>query len=267
MISDELLTALARFFDGGAGPSHDELTRMFGRFQLEGMDPRNGPEGATIGKMKRVREVLSGALDHDPQQGEKLIKALIGGLKAYGMFRLDSPSYAGADKVASAREAFRRAGFELTPDGTLFAQSLENLDGAELTEALWAYVKRARAGSEDAALLVGTGKDLLEATAKHVVVLTTGAEPQTTDLPTVLYLAFDRLGLAAGQNLVPHLDRDPHRALQQALWLLGFAVNRLRNAEGTGHGRPFPASVSNDEARIAVESIGLVSELLLVTKR
>jgi len=48
----------------------------------------------------------------------------------------------------------------------------------------------------------------------------------------------------------------------ECIYLLATAINRLRNEEGTGHGRPFPARVSDREAKIAVEAMGLVSELL-----
>ena len=264
MITEELVAAVAHFFDGGAGPSHDELTRMIRRAGLESGDPRLGPDGATVGKTKRVREVLSFALDRDREAGEKLVRFLIGAIKASGVFRQGAQEYAGAQVIQSARDAFRASGYELDPEGNLHPTTLENLEGAELTEALQAYVRRAQMGSSDAALLVGTGKDLLEATARHVLVTATGSYPTTSDLPTTLYLAFDRLGLAVpASEVVGRLDADPNRAIQQCLWLLGIAVNRLRNAEGSGHGRPFPATVSPAEGRRAVQSMGLVSQLLL----
>lgn len=40
-------------------------------------------------------------------------------------------------------------------------------------------------------------------------------------------------------------------------------MNALRNKTGTGHGRPFVPSVTDDEARAAVQLIGIVSGLLL----
>jgi hypothetical protein len=55
---------------------------------------------------------------------------------------------------------------------------------------------------------------------------------------------------------------DPGR-LAQTLYLLGLAVNKLRSSEGTGHGRPFPPAVSELEAKIAIEAMGVVSEFVL----
>jgi hypothetical protein len=264
MLTDEIIGAIAHFFDGGAGPSHDELDRMFRRAGLEAADPRRGSDGDTVGKMKRVREVLSYALDRDRSAGDRLTRALIGAIKAAGSFRPDAPTYAGEQVIQRARDAFHTAGYDLDPEGNLRQSTLENLEGSELTDALRAYVRRAQVGSDDAALLVGTGKDLLEATARHAIVVTTGSYPTGNHFPTTLYQAFDRLSLAVPPpDLADKLDRDPGRAIEQCLWLLGVSVNRLRNAEGTGHGRPFPARVTDDQARTAIQSMGLVSQLLL----
>ena len=196
MLTDEIIGAIAHFFDAGTGPTQDELDRMIRRAGLEAADPRGGPDGATVGKTKRVREVLSYALDRDREAGEKLVRFLVGAIKAAGSFRPGSPSYAGEQVIQAAREAFHAAGYELDPEGNLRQATLENLEGPELTDAIRAYVRRAQLGSQDAALLVGTSKDLLEATARHALVVATGSYPSSTDFPTTLYQAFDRLSLA-----------------------------------------------------------------------
>ncbi len=161
-----------------------------------------------------------------------------------------------------AREA--REGYDLDAEGHLHQATLENLDGIELTEALTTYVRRARRGAADGALLVGTGKDLLEAVARHVLVEMTGSYPQAGNFPMTLHLAFDRIDLTTpSPSVLDGLSQDPQEAIEQALWLLGVCVNRLRNAQGTGHGRPFPATVTEEEASVAIQAMGLVSELLL----
>ena len=69
------------------------------------------------------------------------------------------------DAIANAIATFRTERWALTEDGELLPRVLEGLPGAELSSALSSYVKRAQRSGEDAALLAGTGKDLLEATA------------------------------------------------------------------------------------------------------
>jgi len=262
MLTEEIVSAISRFCDR-KGPTHDELSRYFARFGLERFDPARKFPDDSIGKMKRVREVLSQALDSDQEAGAKLVRALVGAIKATGGFRSTSPDYAGDEVIQAAQDAFRTAGYDLDPEGNLRPAVLENLEGVEATEALRAYVRRAQGGSNDAALVVGTGKDLLEATARHVLVGATGAYPTSADFPTTLYQAFERLGMSASYDMLQKLDRNPRAAIEQSLYLLGNAVNRLRNAEGIGHGRPFPATVTNAQARIAIQAMGLVSQLLL----
>jgi hypothetical protein len=262
MLSDEIASTVARFFDGGHGPSHDELTRAFARVHLSHADPRKADP--FMGKMKRVRAVLAYAIDHEVDAGDQLVKILIGILRAAGAFRTGSDEYAGDDLIGAAREAFRHEGVELDLDGNLHQSTLENLEGVELTEALAAYVRRARRGGSDGALLVGTGKDLLEAVARHVLVEMTGSYAKSDNFPMTLHLAFDRLGLTTPPpNALDPLSGDPQKAVEEALWILGVCVNRLRSAQGTGHGRPFAPTVSDDQASIAIQAMGLVSELLL----
>lgn len=263
MLNDEIISIVSRFFDAGKGPSHDELTRMFKRAGLESKDPLE--PGVTIGKMKRCREVLSLALDEDPVAGQKLVTMIIGSIKASGGFRSSSENYAGEEAIAIARRAFQNAGFDLDPEGNLRPLLLENLNGKNATEALYSYVRRARLGTEDAALVLGTGKDLLEATARHVLVQKTGSYPTATNFSMTLFQAFDRLNLSCPNlELIRHLDNENSvRAVEQALFLLGAAVNRLRNSEGSGHGRPYLSSISAEQARLATQALGIISEFLL----
>jgi hypothetical protein len=84
MISVEVASTLARFFDGGKRPSHDELTMWFRATGLLSADP--GPFGPSspIGKMKRVRNVLYFAAENNPAAGGKVASQLVDGLRGTG---------------------------------------------------------------------------------------------------------------------------------------------------------------------------------------
>ena len=119
--------------------------------------------------------------------------------------------------------------------------NVEALDGLELKAALDSYVRRSLTTGDDA-LLVGNSKDLLEAVAKYVLDVATGSYPQSTNFDATLFQAFDRLGMATPSvEILRSLDRDPEKAFEQVLWLLGVVGKRLRNEVGTGHGRPLRA--------------------------
>ena len=264
MLSDELTVLLPRFVDR-RGPSHDELTRLIKRAGLSDADPLG--DDPIAGKVKRVRAVLAHAIDRDPTKGERFVTLFVEQVRACGGFRPGSAECPGEETITALRAAFRHRGFDLDPEGHLRPRLLENLEGTELTEALSAYVRRAQTGAGDAELVIGTAKNLEEATVRHVLKELTGEYPtagRAASFPTVLYDAFTELHLTVSTH---SLDKDPHKALQQALFLLACAVNRLRNDRGDGHGRPEPSVATLLESRLSSQSAGLVCELLLAGLR
>lgn len=265
MLTEELITLLPRFVDQ-RGPSHDEISRMVRRAGLSDAEP-DGRDGVQRGKVKRLRMILEHAIDRQPAKGARFVELFVAQVRACGGFRCGTPECPGAETVERLRAAFRYIGFDLDPEGNLRPTVLENLVGREMTDALSAYVRRAQRGAGDAELVIGTAKNLEEATVRHVLKEVTGeyatAGP-TANFPTALYSAFHLVGLAGSGA---QLDKDPYRALQQALFLLAYAVNRLRNERGDGHGRPEPSVATALEGRLSAQSAGLVCELLLTALR
>lgn len=262
VVSEAVIAAVARLVDDGQAevkrePTHSAIEFQINKAKLSAGDPTKA--GQVVGKAKRVRGVLSWGMENAPQNASQFVEALVGVIRGSGGFRSDSPNYAGRESIRDAIEAFRSEGYELTEAGELRTLLLDALSGKALTEALRAYVRRTRAGSLDAALVTGTGKDLLEATAKHVLIAKFGAEPTINNFPTLLAQAFMAVGLCLDKSAA----RAPQDRVDAALYELACGVNALRNAQGTGHGRPFPATVSTDEARVAVESMGAVADRLL----
>jgi hypothetical protein len=263
-VNDVIMVAVARLVDdaqsGTREPSHSDIEFQITRAGLGPGDPKN--QGQNVGKAKRVRAVLCWGLEHSPDKAESFVAALIALVRGKGGFRAASPNFVGEEAIIDAREAFRSEGFILSAEGELYPSSLDNLTGIGMTTALEAYVRRAQRGSEDGALLVGTGKDLLEATAAHVISEKYGQYSQQANFPTLLGQSFTVLGLSTPQT-PPQPGESPQKRVERALYEAGCAVNALRNRTGTGHGRPFLPSLSDDEARAAVQLIGIVSGLLL----
>lgn len=265
-LSDAIIVAVASLVDdaqsGTREPSHSDLEFQINRAGCDSGDPRN--QGQIVGKAKRVRAVLYWGAEYAPDKAEQLVAALIALVRGKGGFRKGSPNYVGDEVIADVKGAFRCEGYVLSGEGELFPSALDNLAGVAMTTALEAYVRRAQRGSEDGALLVGTGKDLLEATAAHVITEKFGQYPQQANFPTLLGQAFTILGLATPQT-PPQPGEPAQRRVERALYEAGCAVNALRNRSGTGHGRPFVPGLSDDEARSAVQLIGIISGLLLRT--
>lgn len=265
-LTDVIAVAIAGVVDDGQDevkrePSHADLDTWVSQHGLAGGDPR--AKGMTVGKRKRVLAALRWAQEHQPGAGERAVRALVDLVRGVGGFRKESANFVGNEAVLNATAAFASEGYVLASDGDLRPVILESLGGAALTEALNAYVRRAKLGVEDAALGIGTGKDLLEATAKHVIQERYGAAPgDNTNFPSLLGQAFVAVGLSTPQHQRV-AGEPPQSDVDRALFDLACAVNRLRNKEGTGHGRPWLPNVSASEARVAVEAMGIIAERLL----
>jgi hypothetical protein len=262
-LTDAIIVALSKLVDDAQAesyrePSHSEIQMQIDRAGLSSCDPNQ--QGQTLGKAKRVRAVLNWAIENNPEAGGRFVYGLLGHVRGCGGFRVGSPNYAGEDAISGAVEALSTEGFVLGTDGILSRRILDGLSGKELTEALDGYVRRAKRGVTDAALLTGTGKDLLEATAGHVLVSKYGKYSTMDNFPTLLGQAFVALGMS-----VPNDGKDdtPINRLDRGLFDAACAINTLRNKEGTGHGRPWLPRVTDHVARTAVETMGLVAERML----
>ena len=263
-LTDTIATAIARLVDDAQiarrDPSHSELTFHIERTGLSGYDPKQ--QGLSVGKGKRLRFVLSSAIEHDLDAGGKLVGLLLALLRGHGGFRPGSPNYVTAEAIDNAVAAFATEGYDLSLEGELRPRVLESSSTLERFSALRSYARRAQRGVADAALVSGTGKDLLEATAAHIVQERYGNYPQTANFQTLLGQAFSALEMATPEH--PRGQGEPPtRAIERSMFQLACDINRLRNKEGTGHGRPWLTRISATEAKTATEFMGVIAEYML----
>ncbi|HUX90165.1 MAG TPA: abortive infection family protein [Gallionellaceae bacterium] len=265
-ITDTIIAALAQLVDDSKSngeyrePSHSDIEFYVGRSGLTSADPK--AQGQVIGKAKRVRAILSWAIDNNPNAGSKLIEQLLSKVRASGGFREQSANFVGSEAILNAISAFDAEGYELSKDGDIRPKVLESLKGRELTQALQAYARRAQKGAQDAALLSGTGKDLLEATAAHILQTKWGSYSSGANFQGLLGQAYVALGLTVPEQAAQPSEPQT-KALERAMFQTACAINRLRNKEGTGHGRPWLPSITNTEATAAIEMVGSIASFLL----
>lgn len=262
-LSDNVVLAIAHLVDDAQGerrdPSHSEIDFEINKAELSAADPKAGPP---IGKAKKVRMVLTRAMADNPDGAERFAYGIICAVTANGGFRKASPNFVGEDRILNLSSMLKPLGVSLDLDGSLAPMALEGLSGELLTEALAIYVARAKRGIEDAALLTGTGKDLMEAVAAHVVEKVWGRYDPNASFPMLLGQAFTALGMgttADDQRTAEH----PQANLERRMYELACAINKLRNKQGTGHGRPWVPDVTDEEARASVEFVGVICERLL----
>ncbi|MBL1215621.1 MAG: abortive infection family protein [Ignavibacteriae bacterium] len=263
-INDPIIVSLSRLVDDAQkerrDPSHSDIQNVIQSCQLSGGDPHNS--GPPVGKLKRVRSVLYWGLENQPSDVEIFGYKLISLIKGCGGFRKASPNYVGEDSIKNLCDAFKSVNILFLEDGTITPITLENLSGQQLTEALQIYVDRAKRGIEDAALSVGTSKDLLEAVSAHILQELWGTYPRKDNFPTLLGQAFSALELSTPEHKEKSGEH-PRCKVERAMYQLACSLNTLRNKQGSGHGRPWVPDLKNNEAKFAIESIGVISEYLL----
>lgn len=266
-LSESMVHAVSRLVDDWQNPrepTHSDIGASLARAGLAQADPHADPTAQRIGKQQRVRQALQWALDSDVAAGTRGVEALINVVRGSGGFLPDSPNYCGVDAVRTCVTAFEAEPVELTVDGTLSPRNLSALSGRELSDALRSYVVRAQRGHEDSVLLAGTGKDIIEAAAAHVVTERYGTYPEQANFQTLLGQAFLAVRLDAQRPTQETGGVDGARtALSVALYDLACAVNRVRNKAGSGHGRPFIPELTSEELHAATEAAGLVAGRLL----
>ena len=263
-LTEGIAVAAARLVDdyqASRKPTHLDLKRIIDECALEAADP-NQQRGEPVGKARRMRTVLLYALEHDPPAGQRLVGKLVTAVRSDGGFREGSENYVGAEAIANLAGELREQGFELTGEGYLRPIVLSTLVGIEVTDALKGYARRAQQGALDAALVVGTSKDLLEATAAHVL-FEQGVpyDAGKWSFPDRLAAAFVSLRMTIPKG-APSAPTAQQR-LEMALYEAGCAVNTLRNKQGTGHGRPFLPTVSAQEATTAIQVMGIIAADML----
>ncbi|MAT40374.1 MAG: hypothetical protein CL946_12300 [Ectothiorhodospiraceae bacterium] len=267
-LNDAIAFALARMVDDAQterrDPSHSDIQFCVDQCKLAQGDPKY--HGQNVGKAKRIRAVLVWAIEHAHENGRKLVGQLVTQIRSSGGFSSGSTNYVGEEAIISLRDALAAEGFVLTPDGEILPTALNALSGTELTAALASYVRRAQKGSQDAALVVGTGKDLLEAVAAHVLLERWNNDQPPHSFPMLLGQAFAALELRTSADK-PVNGEPPQHRLQRALYDAACAVNTLRNKQGTGHGRPWLPTVTTVQARNAIQVMGIVGDLLLRTMK
>lgn len=263
-VNDTVIYALAHLVDDAQKttrvPSHSEIEFQITKAGLSCADPNK--KGPPVGKAKRVRAILSWSLENKPESTECFAAGLISSVRACGGFRSNSPNFVGNDAIENLSGSLKPLGISLAEDGSLTPLVLDGLTGKELTQALEIYVDRAKKGIGDAALVVGTSKDLMEAVAAHVLQELWRQYPTTTNFATLLGQAFTALGLATTADK-EESGEHPRKNMERKMYDLACSINRLRNKQGTGHGRPWLPDLSHDEAKAGIELIGTISERML----
>jgi hypothetical protein len=260
-VSDEVAGALAAFFFRGDGPSHSKIGSVFASAGYGDDDPYE-PETQKPNKEDRVLSVLRAARRR-PERARQLVDGLLVQLRVAGCFDPTRSVY-DRDRARTAQRAFRPLGWVLSDDGYLNpAGAIDLATGGR--EALDEQVDRLRRAADDPGQLLGSAKDLLEAVAKFVLEEFGVTVAKNDSFDHAWHLARDRLNLLPAQVNPALPGANNIKAILQSSWSIAEQVNKLRNLQGTGHGRTLPTGVSADMALLVVREACSVAEFVLAT--
>lgn len=260
LLTDEVAAALAKFYHGGKGPSHSTLTASFIHAGYSDSDPYDPGLGAP-NKEQRVLTVTRAAMRH-PDNARKLLEHLLVSIRIGGHLR--QPDGELAPELLVLQNALRRAGWRLSDEGLLSTLGVIDLTTGG-RPALDEQIDRLRRSTDDAGALLGSAKDMLEATAKFVLEELDLDISKSADFNYLWHLTRERLGLLPSQADASTPGGEAIRKIMQSSWAIAEQVNVLRGLQGTGHGRTLPTGVSSDLALLVVREACSVAEFTLNT--
>lgn len=255
----EVAAALGRFFHTGIGPSHAALTAAFAQGGYSDVDPY---DGTMPNKERRVQTVVIAAARR-PQRARELVEALLTQLRVDGAFDTEREAH-DRDRVRTLQRALHQVGWQLNDDGYLHVLGVADIDTGG-RPALEETLERLGRAADDPALLLGTAKDLLESVAKFVLDELAIPYSSKTSFDELWFHARDRLGIHPKQVAASQPGASAIQAVLQSAWNIADAVNKLRNLQGTGHGRTLPTGVTREMALLVVREACSVAEFVLTT--
>lgn len=256
-VNGEVAASLSVFVKGGVGPSHSSLTSAFYAAGLGDIAPYSSGSLDSPNKVDRVTQACR-SVWREPAGGRRLVDELLSTYRVHGIFRDSSLEM----ERSTLRSALQQVGWTLTRDGRLEPIGdivLEVGNRVALNEQL----NRLRRNTEDPGLLLGTAKELLESVGKFVLEEGNRLPDRTMDFPEVMSLSMEQLGVMPKNVDATTEGGKQIRKVYQAIRTVLEAINELRNAHGTGHGRTLPSGVSVEAARFMIRQATMIAEMML----
>ncbi len=253
----KLARALGEFWAGGGGPTHGELNDFFDTY---GIRTESGS------KRDRVSEVVKSVGDEDLVP---LVTDLVDLLRENGAFDPANEWRAGEAVVQRLAEALRTYEITLHDNGQLEDGSGFHFEASALTDvpAVRTHIRRIQRALEDgdSALVLGSSKELLESTAK--IILVRVGEEFPPKFPGLVNRALEVLMLHPRSEPTQREDLvGPVRKILGGVLQIAIEINELRNDRGTGHGQAQePITLRDRHARLAAGAAILVARLMLDT--
>lgn len=220
-------------------PSHTGLDDIFSRRGIN--VPQVDEHGENLSKARRLRA----AFDAEETRGEGAVKWLVNDVVEEMRFQsvFTNPTPGRLELIDRLRIALAAAGATLDADGRIqskFVGPSIAAGGRETVDRLQTLLRR---DDLDPGSILGTSKDLLEATAKHLL-HEHDTEARPGDMPGIVPQAMRAAGLATKPGEIASPNAKAIAGLREQVVKTAAAVAPLRNKGGDGHGHLEPTDVS-----------------------
>lgn len=227
---DDVALALRRLMDESQHPTHSELDDV----RLLGMKiPQDKADGEKMTKPQRLRAAFDLADAHSETAVKQLVVLIVTEMRVQSVF--DHASVRRAGLIEDLRRALAGAGAILHSDGTITAGNV----GPEVSTGGRATIDRLqsqlRSGNLDAGAVLGTAKDLLEATAKHLL-HEHDPTARPSDMPAIVTQAMRAADLSTRPGEIGGPDPRAVAEIRGLIVKSAEIVARQRNEGGDGHG-------------------------------
>jgi len=239
----EVASSLSRLMENTWYPSHSGLDTIFGKLAID--SPETDPQGRNINKVKRLRAAFDKADARGEETTISLVKEIVEEMRFKGVFA--STDEQTREMIGALRVSLERAGGRLTDHGRLEPLTLGPAIEAGGRQTVDRLQSRLRDPSLDPGAILGTSKDLLEATAKHLLKEYSPDTP-AGDMPGVVGQAMRAAGLSSIPREIDSTNAKAVAVLRQQVLRTADAVTSTRNTAGDGHGHLEPTDVSPELA-------------------
>ena len=238
----DVAAAFADIFGAESPPTHSDMDIAFRRAGV------SSPQGTALQSIPKKRRIMI-AFEQAELAGERaieaLIRALTTALATQRVFETQRPST--QKMVDELRRQLARLGWGLDETGTLTSVAAVAVQAGG-RDALEQQLKRLRNSGDDVSLMLGAAKDAFEAAAKFVLDERQETYQADESLEALVNRAMKLAGISTRPADVTDEASKALAALNQTVPKIAEAVRKVRNDQGSGHGRTALATVGPAEA-------------------
>lgn len=265
MSTEDMWAVAATFADIFAVESPPTHSDMDVAFKRAGVSSPQSEPGSGIHSISKARRVTNAFEQADEATVNGLISALTLSLATRRVFEKTYDEVT-QNLLVELRKSLARVGWELNRSGSLAYLGVIDVQAGG-REALEQQIKRLRNSGDDVSLMLGAAKDSLEAAARFVLEERQQSYQSDESLEALVNRAMKLAGISTRPADGSSEASKALATINQSVPKIAEAVRKVRNDQGSGHGRTTVATMSIPEAAFIRDLTLSVVNFLLAERR